>query len=525
MKKILLVLGGALLLGQSMAFAQVQPVAAPHPPRCGMLQLKSAMIAKDPSWKEKFAAQRDALQGIVDNYIAMKKSGEMDRIASTASAVPIIFHIVVDSAQFNLLGGTLGIINRCDSQIAVLNRDFNRENPDSTKIPTSWKALYGNVGIHFGLARVDPSGNCSPGYEVKIISGTSTTDAGFSNVNQAFPEAKTAATGLAAWDVTKYYNVWCINFTGGASGLLGLTQPVSFLSPSTTDQEGVCMLYNVLGCTAANGTPPPNTGGAAGWLYPYNLGRTLTHETGHMFEIWHPWGDDGGQCPSWSSDSTITGSGLIPGEDNGITCTSGVGGDDGLSDTPPESDAVYGNPSYTITGGTTNDCCEKHGTVNTQPIGIACLSYMDYTDDDAMHMFTLEQAAAMASMVLMSPSSVGGATGSGTVGENYSLTQNPSLLVACGTSTVTAVPTTTVDNSLNIFPNPTTGQVTITLNSSAENLNQISVINLLGQEVMTISGQNNKDFYTLDLSGMAKGIYFVKCNFASGSVTRKVLLQ
>jgi len=100
------------------------------------------------------------------------------------------------------------------------------------------------------------------------------------------------------------------------------------------------------------------------------------------------------------------------------------------------------------------------------------------------------------------------------------------LLVACGTSTVTAVaPSPEVSTDLNIFPNPTTGQVTITLNSSAVTVKQIIIINLLGQEVMTINGQNT-DFYSLDLSGMSKGIYFVKCNLASGDViTKKVLLQ
>jgi hypothetical protein len=107
------------------------------------------------------------------------------------------------------------------------------------------------------------------------------------------------------------------------------------------------------------------------------------------------------------------------------------------------------------------------------------------------------------------------------VGENFSLTQNPSLLV-CKTS----VPeiSTEINSSLSIYPNPTTGQVNISLNSAVETLNQVIVINLLGQEVMVLNGQG-KDYYSLDLSGMSKGMYFIKCNFASGSVTRKILLQ
>ena len=497
---------------------QYSAQAQQHPVKCGMQTYHEALIAEDPSWKQKIEDQRLSIQAAADYYMQYKAQNK-DEKTTTISAVPIIFHIIVDSAQFNALGGTAGIIKRCDSQIAVLNADYNKQNRDSASIPSSWKSLYGNVGIHFGLARKDPSGNCSPGYEVKILAGTSLTSVGFSDMNHSFASAKTAGTGLPSWDVTKYYNVWCINFTGSASSLLGITVPKSGVG-GTPANEGVCILYNTLGSTGPSGVAPTGTGT---WFNPYNLGRTLTHETGHFFEIWHPWGDDGGQCPTWSSSATATGSGLISGVDAGITCTSGTGYDDGLTDTPPESDAVYGNPSYTITGGTTFDCCQMHGTTNTQPIGIACLSYMDYTDDNAMHMFTTMQAAAMAAMVLVPATGGTGATGSGTIGENYNLTQNPSLLIACASTGVAPSPTE-LNSSLSVYPNPTNGEINISINSASEALEQIIVYNLLGQQVLSVKG-NSSDYYSLDLSGNSKGFYVVKFNFASGTVTRKILLQ
>ncbi len=512
MKKILLLLGGSVLLHSA--------VSAQTPMgynRCGIQMYHNEMMAADPTYAARLTAQRNSLQAAADFYMQYKAAHAADEKTTTVSAVPIIFHIIIDSAQFNAIGGTAGIINRCDSQIAVLNRDYNLQNPDSGSIPSLWKPLWGNVGIHFGLARVDPSGNCSPGYEVKIISGSSLS----------YNAAKNASTGLVAWDVSKYYNVWCVNLTGG---LLGITQPKS--EGATSTKMGVVILYTTLGCTAQNGTPPPNTGGAAGWLYPYNLGRTLTHETGHFFEIWHPWGDDGGQCPTWSSTATIAtdSTGLSTAEGDVLTCSGGTGNDDGLSDTPPESDDVYGNPNYTVTGGTTNDCCKWHitgtDTVNTQPKGIACLSYMDYTDDDAMHLFTTMQAAVMSSMALVPPGSAGTTAGTGAVGENYNLTQNPSLLVACTTSSTGVAPSPTeLNSSLSVYPNPTTGEINVSINSQAETLNSIAVFNLLGQQVATVTGVPGKDYYTLSLSGMSKGIYFVRFDFASGSVTRKVLLQ
>ncbi len=123
-----------------------------------------------------------------------------------------------------------------------------------------------------------------------------------------------------------------------------------------------------------------------------------------------------------------------------------------------------------------------HGTTNTQPIGIACLSYMDYTDDDAMHLFTPMQAAVMASMALVPTGSTGTTGKGGTIGENYNLTQNPSLLVACTTTGVAPSPTE-INSSLSVYPNPTTGEINISVNSATETLNNIVVINLLGQQV------------------------------------------
>ena len=498
MKRNVWILWLVIMMWQIQAIAQTQT----HPRQCGLEQLQAAMIAKDATWADRFKAQKDGMQAIVDNYIAQKNSGALERTSATISPVPIIFHIVVDSAQYNALGGMNGIGIRCDSQIAVLNRDYNRENPDSGDIPSSWKPLYGKPGIQFGLARTDPNGNCTPGYEVMIIPGSTTYDAGFSNIDSTFPEAKTAGTGLPAWDVTKYYNVWCINFTGGASNLLGLTVPLSFTGVGgwPVDWEGACILYNTLGCTAWDSTSLYGTGD---WFVPFNLGRTLTHETGHMFEIWHPWGDDDGKCP-WNQ--------------TGTSCTPGIGSDDGLSDTPPQSNWTYNAPAYTIPGGTINDCCQMDTTANMQPKGIACLSFLDYTNDNAMHMFTTEQAAAMASMVLVPPDpNIVGATGKGGyMGENYSLTQHPELLV-CNSSLPLNV-------QVSIYPNPSTGIVNISVAPSPATISQIVVTNILGQLVLNMKSLND-NFYSIDLSGMSAGIYFVRCNFVTGTVTRKILIQ
>ena len=241
MKKILLFIGGAMFLSTSVSFGQTTQIR-----RCGAQQVHEFMIAQDPSWKQRLEDQKASLEPAAQAYLQMVSEGSLNK-TTTTSAIPVIFHIVLDSAQLASIGGVTGVAKRCDSQIAVLNRDYNRQNPDSTLIPSGWKPYFGNAGIHFGLAHTSPTGASTPGYDIKII-----TAAGFSNINSAFPEAKTAATGTAAWDITKYYNVWCINFTGSASSLLGITVPKSQASFYPANNEGVCILYTTLGCTGPN---------------------------------------------------------------------------------------------------------------------------------------------------------------------------------------------------------------------------------------------------------------------------------
>jgi len=498
MKKILLLTGIVLLTLHTATFAQR---------KCGIEAERAAMIAKDPTWKDRFDAQRNSLQGIADNYKQMVKAGAAERTTATISPVPVIFHVIVTTAQLAQMGGTAGVLQRCDSQIAVLNRDYNRENPDTTPscIPVGWKHLYANVGIHFGLAHTTPSGNGTPGYELLIIPDA---PGGFNSGSYGdYSDAKYAATGgLSAWDNTKYMNVWCINFADN-SGLLGITSPLSFTVGSGAiplPEMGICMNYLALGKRASPSDNYIPTGWGSNY---YDQGRTLTHEVGHFFEIWHTWGDDGGLCP-WNG-----------------------GSDDGLADTPPEGDAKYGDlaDSITLGGsyavGTYYDQCQDHGSLDTQQFwpGISSHDYLNYVDDIAMHMFTTDQAAAMASMVLVPPGTATGATGSGVIGETYSLTQNPVLLTY---PAIAAVSQVDLNSSLTISPNPTTGIVNLSYNSSANELITIGVINMLGQEVKNINTTGMlQDYYSIDLSGMSKGIYFVRCNFTSGSVTRKILLQ
>ena len=126
----------------------------------------------------------------------------------------------------------------------------------------------------------------TPGYELIIISSY-----GFSGVGNSYSDAKHNNSGGAdAWDVSRYMNIWCISFAD-ISGLLGITVPKSFTvsggGSTPNNEQGICINYKSLGKRVLSTDSYP-TGGT------FDEGRTLTHEAGHFFEIWHVWGDDGG---------------------------------------------------------------------------------------------------------------------------------------------------------------------------------------------------------------------------------------
>jgi hypothetical protein len=72
-----------------------------------------------------------------------------------------------------------------------------------------------------------------------------------------------------------------------------------------------------------------------------------------------------------------------------------------------------------------------------------------------------------------------------------------------------------------IFPNPTTGAITIAAGSA---INKIEVINFLGQTVFTQSNININE-KTIDLSHLNNGVYFVRVASETGTSIQKFVKQ
>ena len=144
---------------------------------------------------------------------------------------------------------------------------------------------------------------------------------------------KSSSTGgKSAWPANKYLNIWVCNMGGG---ILGYAQ---FPGGSATT-DGVVVGHKYFG----------NIGTAQA---PYNKGRTATHEVGHWLNLRHTWGD--------------------------ANC-----GNDFVSDTPTSQAANYSCPSF------------PNVTCSNGPDGDMFMNYMDYVDDNCMHMFTPGQSTRM----------------------------------------------------------------------------------------------------------------------------------
>ena len=327
---------------------------------CAQQLMLEAMEAKNPGYKELVMKHRSEFKSNPTTTSTNKSL-----LKTTSVFIPVIFHFVIDSSSFKALGGISGIEYRVNSQMKVINEDYNGNNADRIKVPAVWSSLYANVGISFGLAKKAPDGSSAIGYTIKIVpDGTS-----FDAYDGGKAMKCSASGGTDNWDNTKYLNIWVGNLKDGGKNILGATAPPSY--PGYTKPEyGVALHQYAMGVRTSFSQP---------YITNIDKGRTLTHELGHFFQLIHTWGDDEGLCLS-------TG-----------------GFDDDISDTPIEGDATFGDPTFPRF-----DVCTPTGN------GIMFMNYMDYTNDSSMYMFTKEQAARMQAEV-----SIGG--------NSYTLTLNKYL--------------------------------------------------------------------------------------------------
>jgi len=218
------------------------------------------------------------------------------------------------------------------SQIDVLNECYRLRNADTTAIPAWFKERKTDIKVEFCLAKFDTAGNSTTGITRHYISNTSNFDTNIKPATQ--------------WDPSQYLNIWTTNL---GTTLLGYATPPG-LYP--WNQDGVVLDYRRVGKAPANP-----------FASLHDMGRTCVHEVGHWLFLFHTFQDS---C-----------AGMTP-----QTCS--LEGDF-ICDTPPAKEATYGQPNLLQ-----NTCHETPVDENDM-----WMNYMDYPDDDQMHLFTYGQADVM----------------------------------------------------------------------------------------------------------------------------------
>ncbi|MEO6169279.1 MAG: M43 family zinc metalloprotease [Chitinophagales bacterium] len=292
------------------------PAAAQDVIRCGTQQMLEQYELQQPGTKE--AIRQTALEA---REWAKNNPGGTRSIIT----IPVVVHVIYKTSAQNISD------EQIQSQIDVLNEDYLLSNADTSKIPDDFRPLAADCQIQFCLAAYDPEGDSTTGI-VRTYTDKSVFTTGDS---MKF----TSKGGDDAWPAKHYLNIWTCNLGGGVLGYATLPQGNS----GTSKSDGVVVLYRAFG---RQGTV----------VYPYNEGRTCTHEVGHWLGLSHTWGDDGGTCS----------------------------GGDNIDDTPNQADSNFGCPVFPLT-----DACSPVAP------GVMFMNYMDYTDDRCMYMFTNDQSEVM----------------------------------------------------------------------------------------------------------------------------------
>ncbi len=192
---------------------------------------------------------------------------------------------------------------------------------------------------------------------------------------------------------------------------------------------------------------------------------------------------------------------LLNGQDLGRTTTHEIGhylgirhvwGDDTCAsdycnDTPTQFQENFGSPNFP----SVSNC------PGNAPNGDMFMNYMDYCDDNVAVMFTNNQKTRMHTALTKSP-------------YRY-------LLIASTEEQVN------IEKTLSIYPNPSNGLVNLNIELFNKSSMEVKVYDILGNTFYTNTFDNNKmGKYTLDLTNVSNGIYFVELRTGKETMTRKI---
>ena len=316
---------------QSTIPASWQVLENPDPTnKCATEAINQRLMHTDPQYRAEQEHNETIIQAVEAGEYPLPVS--RDAILT----IPVVVHIIHT-------GQAVGVgANISDAQVLSaiqgLNEDYRHQagtNGDGDGV---------DCGIEFCLAQRDPNGNPTtgitrndgssvPNYATEGISSGSSPGVGANEL---------AVKNLNRWPRDQYYNIWIVTEIDNNNGGAGIQGYAYY--PTTSPVDGAVILFNAFGTT--------------GTLKSYtNMNRTVTHEMGHAFNLFHTF--QGNSCSE--SNCNLQG--------------------DRVCDTPP---TVLNTNCYA-------PACSGQQQVH---------NYMDYTSQWCRNMFTQGQKDRMRAAIM-----------------------------------------------------------------------------------------------------------------------------
>ncbi|MDZ4840139.1 MAG: M43 family zinc metalloprotease [Bacteroidota bacterium] len=337
--------------------------------------------------------------------------------------IPVVIHIMHNNGPERLSDLQIKAV------MSGLNNAFRKRNKDSTLIRNPFKSLITDTRIEFQLASTDPNGNCTSGITRTITTNTVDAD---DNIKSEI-----------IWDSKKYLNIWVVRNIGfdvaGGFTVAGYSN-FPWSAVSNPNNDGIVMDYR----------------------YMTSLDKTLAHEVGHYFGLFHTFQDG---C---SSNQSLQG--------------------DRVTDTPPVS-----SPSYNVSS-ISNTCKTDFPDVIDM-----YENYMDYNDRKLL--FTLGQVNRMHFYLNNTRKSL--------ISEaNQSFT----LFNSCATNSIAKTGSNLV--SASIYPNPIDELINIKISSAVAGQVSLITSEMTGKvlSVQKVNLAKSESVYTYskaDLGILASGLYII----------------
>jgi len=426
------------LISRTLAFvitAFISHVSFSQERTCGMIEHMSEQM-QDPEFAREYEKNQEKFREALKQTL-QKKGTVSSRL--NPIIVPVAVHFPAgDESDRNCLEAL------AQNQIDILNGDFAATNSDANL----WDSASTNYpGVVHGVANVEfciATLNHPAGTDSDLVEGQPAVTIGY-------------------------------NFGGGGDSDSNWSGYMNFLVKNAGDSV---LGYSPLGGNIAAGQSVVISPGAfgsgsgcAGYSpgSPYNLGRTVTHELGHFYNL----------------DHTFSGS-----------CNS----DDGIADTPNISQPNYG--------------CSTPGSISGCVTGESALtmSYMDYGNDSCLYMFSEGQTTVVDSYIsgVLQSQFKPNTIACGSTDPDFIISAVNDSVESCGDEG-----SYTIDiSSLNGFNEEISLTLSGTPNGASSSLSQPTIVNTGSFNVLVT-----------DLSGLFTANYVITLTASSASITKSIDLD